>query len=183
MTVRGTVGGIVASTAIIVIAWQVGQSTAASTGLRSALPVGSTGTSSATTPNTQASTPSTPATNPAAAAPSSTTSSAAAQPAPAAPSPAKASKSGTFQGDAIQTPFGNMQVALVVASGKVTDVKVLQSTNYAQYSIQVSSYADPILRGEVIKAQSSNVQMVSGATYTSQGYLQSVQSALDKAGI
>ena len=76
-----------------------------------------------------------------------------------------------------------MQVALVVSGGKVTDVKVLQSTNFAQRSVQISSYADPILRGEVIQAQSANVQMISGATYTSDGYLQSVQSALDKAGI
>jgi uncharacterized protein with FMN-binding domain len=169
VTVRGTVGGVVASATIIVIAWQVGQGTATARGPE-ALRVGSTGTT-ATTPGTPSG----------ATAPASTPPSSAA--APAAPSPAKASKSGTFQGDSIQTPFGNMQVALVVSSGKVTDVKVLQSTNYAQYSVQVSSYADPILRGEVIQKQSANVQMVSGATYTSQGYLQSVQSALDKAGI
>ena len=171
MTVRGTVGGVVASATIIVIAWRVGQGTATARGPE-ALRVGSTGTT-ATTPGTPSG----------ATAPASTPPSSAAAPAAAAPSPAKASKSGTFQGDSIQTPFGNMQVALVVSSGKVTDVKVLQSTNYAQYSIQVSSYADPILRGEVIQKQSANVQMVSGATYTSQGYLQSVQSALDKAGI
>lgn len=164
MSARGTVGGVVASAAIIVIAWQVGQSTAtASEALPSASHTGSTPSS-------------TTATTPAAPSPSSAAS------APAASAP-RAAASGTFSGDTVQTPFGNMQVALVVSSGKVTDVKVLQRTDQGQRSVQISDYADPMLRTEVLQAQSANVQMISGATYTSDGYLQSVQSALDKAGI
>jgi len=76
-----------------------------------------------------------------------------------------------------------MEVAIVVSSSKITDVKVLQATDSGQRSVQISSYADPVLRTEVLQAQSANVQMVSGATYTSDGYLQSLQSALDKAGL
>ncbi len=171
MSARGTVGGVVASAAIIVIAWQVGQSTAtASEALPSASHTGTT--PSSTTPTTPAAASTT--------APSPSASASA--PAAAAPAP-KAAASGTFSGDTVQTPFGNMQVALVVSSGKITDVKVLQRTDQGQRSVQISDYADPMLRTEVLQAQSANVQMVSGATYTSDGYLQSVQSALDKAGI
>jgi uncharacterized protein with FMN-binding domain len=173
VTVRGTVGGVVASAAIVVIAWQVGQSTAAHSSQEAALHVGPTSAPAATTPSTSAT----------AATPSTPSSTAAAPAAPPAPSPSKAASSGNVKGDTIQTPFGNVQVEIVVANGKVSDVKVLQATNFGQRSVQISSYADPILRGEVIQAQSANVQMISGATYTSDGYLQSVQSALDKAGI
>lgn len=175
MSARGTVGGVVASAAIIVIAWQVGQSTAtAGEALPSASHPGSTASSA---------TPTTPATAPSSAAsPSASASAPASAPAAAAPPP-KAAASGKFTGDTVQTPFGNMQVALVVSGGKVTDVTVLQRTDQGQRSVQISDYADPRLRTEVLQAQSANVQMISGATYTSEGYLQSVQSALDKAGI
>ncbi len=90
-------------------------------------------------------------------------------------------KNGTFTGNSVQTQFGNVQVEVTIASGKVTDVKALQLTSYGGRSVQISNYAAPILRSEVLKAQSANVATVSGATYTTEGYLTSVQSALDKA--
>jgi uncharacterized protein with FMN-binding domain len=74
-----------------------------------------------------------------------------------------------------------MQVEIVVAGGKITDVKALQVTNRGGRSVQISNYAVPILRKEVLAAQSAKVSSVGGATYTSDGYLQSLQSALDKA--
>lgn len=163
VSARGTVGGVVASAAIIAIAWQVGQSTATAS---TAAPLStSSGRTTTTTAPSNAASPSAPAS----AGTSTGTSSAA--------------KDGTYTGDAIQTPFGNMEVAIVVSSSKIADVKVLQATDSGQRSVQISSYADPILRTEVLQAQSANVQMVSGATYTSDGYLQSLQSALDKAGL
>jgi len=101
----------------------------------------------------------------------------------ASPSAAGSSgQSGTFKGPTVQTPFGPMQVAAVLSGGKITDVKVLQETNQGGRSVQISNYADPILRREVLRAQSANVSTVGGATYTSEGYLMSLQSALDKAG-
>jgi uncharacterized protein with FMN-binding domain len=93
-----------------------------------------------------------------------------------------AAKDGTFTGQTAQTPFGPMQVAAVISGGKITDVKVLQETNQGGRSVQISNQADPMLRSEVLQAQSANVSMIGGATYTSMGYLQSLQSALDQAG-
>jgi len=91
-------------------------------------------------------------------------------------------KDGTFNGQTEQTPFGPMQVAAVISGGKITDVKVLQRTNQGGRSVQISNQADPMLRNEVLQAQSANVSTIGGATYTSEGYLQSLQSALDQAG-
>ncbi len=76
-----------------------------------------------------------------------------------------------------------MQVSVTVSGGQVTEVTALQLTDADRKSIQISNRAAPILREEVIAAQSANVSMVSGATYTSNAYLASVQSALDQAGL
>jgi uncharacterized protein with FMN-binding domain len=76
-----------------------------------------------------------------------------------------------------------MQVEIVVSEGKITDVKTLRETNQGGRSVQISNYAVPILRKEVLAAQSANVDSVGGATYTSDGYLSSLQSGLDKAGL
>lgn len=97
-------------------------------------------------------------------------------------SSATAAKDGTFTGQTEQTPFGNMQVAAVISGGKITDVKVLQHTDQGGRSVQISNQADPMLRSEVLQAQSAKVSTIGGATYTSEGYLQSLQSALDQAG-
>jgi uncharacterized protein with FMN-binding domain len=70
---------------------------------------------------------------------------------------------------------------VTISGGKITNVKALQLTNYGGRSVQISNYAAPILRSEVLKAQSAKVSNVSGATYTTQGYLSSLQSALNQA--
>ena len=90
-------------------------------------------------------------------------------------------KDGTFDGASESTRFGNVQVEVVVSGGKITDVKALQLTDDGGRSVQISNYAAPILRSEVLTAQSASVNSVSGATYTTDGYLQSLQSAIDKA--
>jgi uncharacterized protein with FMN-binding domain len=107
-----------------------------------------------------------------------------ATPTPSASASASASSpgvTGTFVGSTEQTQFGPMQVEIVVADGRIADVKALQLTNQGGRSVQISNYAAPILRKEVLAAQSAKVSSVSGATYTSDGYLGSLQSALDKA--
>jgi uncharacterized protein with FMN-binding domain len=71
----------------------------------------------------------------------------------------------------------------VVSAGTITDVKALQLTNQDGRSIQISNYAAPVLRTEALSAQSADIQSVSGATYTSEGYVTSLQAALDKAGL
>jgi uncharacterized protein with FMN-binding domain len=79
------------------------------------------------------------------------------------------------------TPYGPMQVRVTMVAGKITNVTPLQLTDQGGRSAQISNYAVPILRKEVLSAQSSRVNSVSGATYTSEGYLSSLQFALNKA--
>ena len=89
----------------------------------------------------------------------------------------------TVTGSAIQTRWGPVQVQLTLSGGKITDVAMLQYPNGNGTDQQISSYALPILMQDTMSAQSANIDMVSGATYTSTGYLQSLQSAIDQAGI
>ena len=89
----------------------------------------------------------------------------------------------TVTGSVAQTRWGPVQVQLTVAGGKVTAVNVLQYPNGNGRDQEINSYALPVLVQETISAQSANIDMVSGATVTSNGYLTSLQSALDQAGI
>lgn len=88
---------------------------------------------------------------------------------------------GTYTGTAAVTRFGNVQVRVTIAGGKITDVTALQLTDHDGRSVQISAEAAPILRQEALTAQSATIDTVSGATYTSEGYVQSLQSALDQA--
>ena len=92
----------------------------------------------------------------------------------------KGSYTGQLTGSTVQTPFGNVQVQVSLQNGRITDVQTLQLPR-GGHSSQVSQYAAPQLRSEVLQAQSAQVDSVSGATYTSQAYQQSLQSALDQA--
>jgi uncharacterized protein with FMN-binding domain len=86
-------------------------------------------------------------------------------------------------GDVAQTRWGPVQVAVSVAGGKVTDVQVVEYPNSNPRDAEINSYALPILIDETKSAQSADIDMVSGATVTSEGYIQSLQSALDQAGV
>ena len=92
-------------------------------------------------------------------------------------------KSGTFTGAAESTDFGNVQVQAVISGGKLTNVIVLQVPDRGGYEDQIVQIAVPELKSEALSAQSANIDVVSGATYTSQGYAESLQSALDQAGL
>jgi uncharacterized protein with FMN-binding domain len=76
-----------------------------------------------------------------------------------------------------------MQVAVTVAGTRITKVTVVQQTDLGAQSSQIDAMAIPQLTSETLTAQSANIDAVSGATYTSSGYKQSLQSALDKAGV
>jgi uncharacterized protein with FMN-binding domain len=110
-----------------------------------------------------------------------------ASPAPSAPSAgapsatAVAGPSGTFPGRTVTTQYGPVQVAVVVKDGRIADVRALQLTNQGGRSVQISANAAPQLRVEALKAQSAKIDAVSGATYTSEGYRTSLQSAIDAA--
>ena len=89
----------------------------------------------------------------------------------------------TVTGDSVGTPYGPVQVRVAVDGSTITDVTVLQYPDQDGHSVQINQYALPQLINETLDAQGSGISMVSGATYTSQGYLQSLQSALDQAGL
>ena len=99
----------------------------------------------------------------------------------AAPQAASGLAAGTFDGNVIDTRWGPVQVAVTIASGKITNVTTLTSPNDKQKSISINNRATPILRSEALSVQSASIDSVSGATYTSAGYAQSLQSALDQA--
>jgi len=89
----------------------------------------------------------------------------------------------TYTGPTVQTYRGPVQVRIGVRSGKITNVEVPIHPNDNPVSQQINNYAVPVLVRETLSAQSDKIDMVSGATITSQGYEQSLQSALDQAGI
>jgi uncharacterized protein with FMN-binding domain len=97
-------------------------------------------------------------------------------------SSASSAVSGTATGDAIDTRYGPVQVKVTVAAGKITAIQGLVLTGNDPRSTQISSSAEPTLEQEVLSRQSADIDAVSGATFTSAGYAQSVQSALDKLG-
>ncbi len=74
-----------------------------------------------------------------------------------------------------------MQVQIRVSGGKITDAGVVQVPQGNSRDLEINSYAVPVLNSEVVQAQSAQIDMVSGATVTSDGYLQSLQSAIDSA--
>ena len=87
--------------------------------------------------------------------------------------------SGTVDGSVAQTQYGNVQVRLTVANGKITKAEAVQAPKGGT-SDQKTALSIPKLTQETVTAQSAQIDAVSGATYTSNGYKQSLQSALDK---
>lgn len=106
-----------------------------------------------------------------------------APPSPSSAPPSASTATRTIPGQAIQTQYGVVQVQVVVSGNKIKNVSFLQLTAYDPRSQEINSAAAPILLQQTLAAQSSQIDGVSGATYTSEGYVQSLQSALDQAGI
>jgi uncharacterized protein with FMN-binding domain len=101
----------------------------------------------------------------------------------APPPPTTNTGNQTVEGDAISTRYGDVQVRVIVSGGRLVDVQAEQLPSDRSRSQAISSDAGPQLRNEALRAQSARINTVSGATYTSDGYAQSLQSALDRAGI
>jgi uncharacterized protein with FMN-binding domain len=89
---------------------------------------------------------------------------------------------GTATGDAVPTQYGNAQVRVTVKNGRIVTIQALQLQGNDPRSVQISSTAEPVLQQEALAKQSADVNAVSGATFTSASYTQSLQSALDKLG-
>jgi uncharacterized protein with FMN-binding domain len=108
----------------------------------------------------------------------------------AGPSPTSASPSSSggtssaakiYTGSVASTRWGDVQVAITVTGGKITDVAVPIYPSENGRDQEINAYALPVLRQETLAAQSASIDTVSGATVTSDGYLQSLQAALDAA--
>lgn len=88
----------------------------------------------------------------------------------------------TVTGAVSQTRYGPVQVSVTFTGTQITDVQTIQSPNAQRESVQISARSTPRLAQEVLEAQSATIDTVSGATYTSEGYRASVQSAIDQVG-
>jgi len=100
---------------------------------------------------------------------------------PSASSSSSSSSSGTFTGAAASTQWGTVQVQITVQNGKITKAQAIQYPSDNPHDQQINAYAVPQLNSEVISKQSGSIDAVSGATVTSNGYIQSLQSAIDQA--
>ena len=89
----------------------------------------------------------------------------------------------TVTGDSVDTSYGPVQVRVSVKGSRITDVQAVQLPQGSSRDIEIDNSAVPQLRQEALDAQSAQINSISGATYTSDGYIRSLQSALDSAGI
>jgi uncharacterized protein with FMN-binding domain len=89
----------------------------------------------------------------------------------------------TATGSDIQYRYGDIQLEVTASGSKITDISIVKDGSDDGHSFQINSQAVPILQSESLSAQSAQIDGVSGATYTSAAYVQSLQSALDKLGI
>lgn len=98
-------------------------------------------------------------------------------------SPGTSATTETVTGDAADTRYGPVQVQIKVTSGKVVSATAIAYPTNDPRDQQINAYAIPALNQEATSAGSAGIDMISGATFTSEGYIQSLQSALDKAGV
>jgi uncharacterized protein with FMN-binding domain len=92
-------------------------------------------------------------------------------------------RDGQYTGDSTDALYGNVQIKATISGGKIADVQFLDYPQDRQHSVEINTYAMPILKTEAIQAQNAQVDIVSGATATSQAFVQSLQSALTQAKI
>jgi uncharacterized protein with FMN-binding domain len=155
---------IVTGAAMVGVAWIVSYKVAPHTGLAS-LPAQTRSPAQASPSPTDSSSP---------------TDSPSASPSPS-PSPSPTRANSTFTGSDFPNRFGDVQVKVIVSNGRITDVRPIQMPQDRAESAYISQVAGPMLHDEVIQAQSAQIDTISGATYTSQSYAKSVESALQQA--
>jgi uncharacterized protein with FMN-binding domain len=86
-------------------------------------------------------------------------------------------------GPVVSTPFGPVRVKATIVDGRIGDMTALETPTEHAFSVELNTFATPILRKETLAAQSAKIDVVSGATYTSDAYAQSLQAALDNAAV
>ena len=100
---------------------------------------------------------------------------------PTTPATAANHTTRTIDGDPFDNQYGTVQVRVTLQGNRITNVQSLQMPFDHQRSAEISQQAEPLLLQEVLQAQSAQIDLIGGASYTSQSYAQSLQSALDKA--
>jgi uncharacterized protein with FMN-binding domain len=90
-------------------------------------------------------------------------------------------KDGTYDGPVVDAYYGNVQVEAIIRGGKITDVQFLDYPKDRRTSRSINQRVMPWLTQEAVQVQNANVDLISGATFTSQAFAQSLQSALDQA--
>ena len=85
-------------------------------------------------------------------------------------------------GNSVDTRWGPVQVKVTLSGDRITDIAVLDAPANNPRDVEINDYALPVLKQEALAAQSAQIDTVSGATYTSEGYIGSLQSALDQLG-
>ncbi len=90
-------------------------------------------------------------------------------------------KDGTYTGSTVDVNWGYVQVQATIQGGKISNVQFLQYPSDRRTSVRINSFAVPYLQQEAIQAQSANVDIITGATLTSEGFQQSLQDALTQA--
>jgi uncharacterized protein with FMN-binding domain len=99
------------------------------------------------------------------------------------PTPSPAGVTGTFTGVDVPNRFGDVVVRAVITNGHIADVQAVTLPTDRAESAYISSQAGPLLRDEALQAQSARIDIISGATYTSNSYAQSLESALQQANL
>ncbi len=92
-------------------------------------------------------------------------------------------KNGEYVGDVTDAYYGNYQVKAIISGGQITDIQFLQYPNDRRTSVEINTQASPMLKQEAIQAQSAAVDIISGATQSSRAFIESLQSALNKAKV
>jgi uncharacterized protein with FMN-binding domain len=99
------------------------------------------------------------------------------------PTSTSSSATRTALGADVQYAYGTLELKVTVTGSKITAVQPAIDDAFDPRSAQINSYAEPLLQSQTLAAQSANIDGVSGATFTSQAYVQSLQAALDKLGL
>lgn len=98
----------------------------------------------------------------------------------ASPDPS-AAKTVVVNGSSVGTRYGPVQVQLTISGSKIVSAAAIDYPQSGGRDREINSIAIPLLQQETVAAQSAQIDTISGATYTSDGYVQSLQSALDAA--
>jgi uncharacterized protein with FMN-binding domain len=155
VSIRAKVAAVVASAGVLGAGWAVGTANGATVANTATGTTATTGTSTSTSTATTKTT---------------TTSG------------GSSYKDGTYTGTTVQHHYGSVTVTVTISGGKITDVTAQALDPGDRRSQSIDSQAVPIMKSEVLAANSANVQTLSGATYTTSAYITSLQSALSKAG-